>query len=163
MVGLAGAAGKVSSKFSSQAAPPARPIAVTETRPTIGTPAIAADAKGNVYVAWDSYENGNYDVFMRRFTGPKRQPVDSGRRHAGLRSPAQPGGRRQDRVWIAYELGGPNWGKDYGRVVPASAPVGGKAKPRRSRIGHAVRPRRPGGLWPVGDGVGMPLVQCTPG
>ena len=30
-------------------------------------PAIAADHEGNVYVAWDSYENGNYDVFMRRY------------------------------------------------------------------------------------------------
>ena len=33
-------------------------------------PAIAADANGNVAVAWDSYRNGNYDVFMKRARGP---------------------------------------------------------------------------------------------
>ena len=34
----------------------------------------------------------------------------------------------QDRVWIAYEMGGPNWGKDFGRVVPKSAGFAGPGK-----------------------------------
>ena len=47
----------------------AEPIAVTDNPANHWDPAIAADSKGNVYVAWDSYENGNYDVFMQRFQG----------------------------------------------------------------------------------------------
>ena len=29
-------------------------------------PDAAADSKGNLYIAWDSYRSGNYDIFMRR-------------------------------------------------------------------------------------------------
>ena len=109
-------------------------------------PAIAADRKGNVYVAWDSYENGNYDVFMRRFHDGEPEPVVPVARSR----PSRPGrawpSMRQDRVWIAYEQGGPNWGKDFGRVVPKSAAIRrtAKAKLRRGRIGPA---RRPATAW----------------
>src|SRR4030095_9963145 len=30
-------------------------------------PAIAAAPNGDVTIAWDSYRNGNYDVYLRRF------------------------------------------------------------------------------------------------
>ena len=44
----------------------------------------------------------------------------------------------QDRVWIAYEMGGPNWGKDFGRMVPKSAR-------------NAARARSNGRAGPVGS------------
>ena len=29
-------------------------------------PAATTDSKGNLYLAWDSYRDGNYDIFFRR-------------------------------------------------------------------------------------------------
>ena len=34
--------------------------------PSVWMPDAAADRQGNLYVAWDSYQNGNYDIFFRR-------------------------------------------------------------------------------------------------
>ena len=51
---------------------------------------------------------------------------------------------RQDRVWIAYEMGGPNWGKDFGRMVPKSAPPA-------DRQCHRVAGRTAGGRRRRGD------------
>ena len=47
-------------------------------------PAIAADSKGKVYVGWDSYQNGNYDVFMQPFQGGKPAAGDPGGHHLQL-------------------------------------------------------------------------------
>ncbi len=101
-------------------------------------------------MAWDSYENGNYDVFLRRFhDGEAEAVVPIGTLKAFEARPSlavDP----QDRVWIAYEMGGPNWGKDFGRVVPQSAPP---ADPN-AQGGRAAARRRL-----AGDGVGIPLYQ----
>jgi hypothetical protein len=97
------------------------PIAVTANAANHWDPAIAADSKGNVYVAWDSYENGNYDVFMRRFQGTRPEPVIAVAATSKYETRASLAVDYQDRVWIAYEQGGVNWGKDFGAVVPKSA------------------------------------------
>src|SRR5262249_20658455 len=36
--------------------------------PGVWMPDAAADRQGNLYVAWDSYQNGNYDIFFRRIS-----------------------------------------------------------------------------------------------
>ena len=46
----------------------------------------------------------------------------------------------QDRVWIGYEQGGANWGKDFGMMVPQSANFSERRRPdargpRRRRLG----------------------------
>src|SRR5207245_452115 len=38
-------------------------------------PAIAADGKGRVFVAWDTYDKGNYDVRLRDVAGDGREQV----------------------------------------------------------------------------------------
>jgi hypothetical protein len=79
-------------------------------------PAAATDSKGNLFVAWDSYRQGNYDIFFRRIAadgtmGAVEQVTKSPRfqAHASLAVD------RDDRVWLAWDESGANWGKDYAR------------------------------------------------
>jgi hypothetical protein len=79
-------------------------------------PDAAADSQGNLYVAWDSYRTGNYDIFLRRIAadgtlGTIEQVTKSPRfqAHASLAVD------RADRVWLAWDESGANWGKDYSR------------------------------------------------
>lgn len=79
-------------------------------------PDAAADSQGNLYVAWDSYRAGNYDIFLRRIgadgaMGPVQQVTKSPRfqAHASLAVDGN------DRVWLAWDESGANWGKDYWR------------------------------------------------
>jgi hypothetical protein len=90
------------------------PRPISQSTANDWNPAIAADTKGNVYVAWDTYDKGNYDV--RLFKTSKAEPAgktitvaDSARfeARASLACDAK------DRVWIAYEEGDEQWGKDY--------------------------------------------------
>ena len=74
-------------------------------------PAIAADGKGGVYVAWDTYDKGNYDVWLKDVARDDRKwaIADSsrfeGRPHIAC--------DKNGRVWIAYEEGDEQWGKDF--------------------------------------------------
>src|SRR5579871_2424137 len=79
-------------------------------------PDAAADSKGNLFIAWDSYRTGNYDIFIRRVgadgdLGSIEQVTKSSRfqAHASLAVD------RNDRVWLAWDESGSNWGKDYAR------------------------------------------------
>jgi hypothetical protein len=83
------------------------------------TPAIAATpAKGGrVAIAWDTYEKGDYDVWVREFStdqpGEPRPVANSDKYEA---RPALTYDR-DGRLWICYELSGPTWGKDWGALV----------------------------------------------
>ena len=74
-------------------------------------PSIAADGKGGVFVAWDTYDKGNYDVRLRDVSGDGRERVvaDSARFEARPHLACGKDGR----LWIAYEQGDEQWGKDY--------------------------------------------------
>jgi hypothetical protein len=76
-------------------------------------PAIAADARGNIHVAFDSYEAGNYDVLVRSWSaaGGLSAPITI----AGSdRYEARPSiaADARGRLWIAYEERTAQWGKD---------------------------------------------------
>src|SRR6185437_7221736 len=81
-------------------------------------PAIAADGAGRVYIAWDTYDKGNYDVLMRRYeNGRWGEPIpiaDTPRfeAHASLACD------KQNRLWAAWNFSGPQWGKDSGFLSP---------------------------------------------
>jgi hypothetical protein len=80
-------------------------------------PAIAAAPDGEVAISWDTYDKGDYDVYLRRvrFTDqigmddpiPVAATLNFEARSSLAFDP-------QNRLWIAYEVSGPKWGKDYG-------------------------------------------------
>ncbi len=75
-------------------------------------PAIAADSQGRVWVAWDTYDKGNYDVMLRSLSDEDASPIVVA---GSARFEARPSlvCDRAGRVWIAYEEGDEQWGKDF--------------------------------------------------
>ena len=79
--------------------------------------AIAAAPNGEVAISWDTYDKGDYDVYLRRvrFTDqiglddpiPIAATLNFEARSSLAYDP-------QNRLWIAYEVSGPKWGKDFG-------------------------------------------------
>jgi len=84
--------------------------------PSAWMPNGAVDSADNLYVAWDSYRNGNYDIFLRKIEasgalGPVQQVTQSPR----FQAHASVAVDKQDRVWVAWDESGANWGKDWSR------------------------------------------------
>jgi hypothetical protein len=82
--------------------------------PSVWSPDAAADRSGNLHVAWDSYQSGNYDIFYRSVgadgtLGAVEQITKSPRFEAHP-SVAVDG---QGRPWLAWDQSGANWGKDW--------------------------------------------------
>lgn len=82
--------------------------------PSAWAPDAASDSQGNLYAVWDSYANGNYDVFLRRIgrdgtLGQVQQVTKSPRFQADSSVAVD----KQDRVWVAWNESGSNWGKDW--------------------------------------------------
>jgi hypothetical protein len=79
----------------------------------------AFDSKGNLYVVWDSYRTGNYDIFLRRVApdgtmGKIQQVTESPLFQAHPTVAVD----KQDRVWIAWDESAVNWGKDWNHDDP---------------------------------------------
>ncbi len=86
-------------------------------------PSAAFDSSGTVWVAYDSYANGNYDVFLTGIRDgavavPEMAVAATGRYEAKA-TVAVDG---SDRVWVAWESGGANWGKDTGYNIRSRQP-----------------------------------------
>lgn len=81
-------------------------------------PAIASTAKGaRVAIAWDTYEKGDYDVWVREisaFLPSEARPVANSDKYEARPALAYD---HDGRLWISYELSGPTWGKDWGALV----------------------------------------------
>ncbi|MCX6633806.1 MAG: DUF3604 domain-containing protein, partial [Acidobacteria bacterium] len=123
-------------------------------------PAVATDHSGSAWIAWDSYRvsgagPATYDLMLRSYSQGKPGPVEtvSATPYAEMR--ADVAVDAQDRVWVAWEEGGLNWGKDTGYENPKHRIF---LRPGGSRIygppGAAKTPfRRPriaildGGQW----------------
>jgi len=78
-------------------------------------PSIAADSKGNISIAWDTYQKGDYDVYYA-ILNKEGKVIKESPAAASLQFEARPSlvFDKDDRLWIAYEFAGRNWGKDYG-------------------------------------------------
>ena len=81
------------------------------------SPEIAAGQDGWVAVAWDTYDKGDYDVYLRRLRwdgsigSGKAIPVAASQKFEVRPSIAFDS---QNRIWAAYEEGYAGWGKDFG-------------------------------------------------
>jgi len=80
-------------------------------------PALAADSRGGLLLAWDSYENGKYDVFISRYQNNRLSPARA--LTGDLRFHARPSVAidAQDRAWVAWEEGSEEWGKDAAQMT----------------------------------------------
>jgi len=93
---------------------PARQVS-TQTR-NCWAPAIASTA-GKVAIAWDTYEKGDYDVWMREFAGGKpgeARPVANTPDYEARPAMTYD---KTGALWIAWEKSGATWGKNYGALV----------------------------------------------
>ena len=78
---------------------------------------IAVDDQGKAYIAWDTYRNGNYDIYMQTYQSGNLGPavlVAGTPRFEAHPTIAVDG---QNRVWVAWDESGPNWGKDHGPTI----------------------------------------------
>jgi len=81
-------------------------------------PEAAADSKGNVWVAWDSHRNGNYDIYLRRLSAAGNGPEQPVAHSPLFQAHASVTVDNQDRVWLAWDESGANWGKDWSHEDP---------------------------------------------
>jgi len=89
-------------------------------------PAIAAAPDGEVAISWDTYDKGDYDVYVRRvfFTDQigldDPIPIAATNNFEARSSLAYD---PQNRLWIAYEFAGSKWGKDFGAYDTTGLPL----------------------------------------
>ena len=77
-------------------------------------PSIAADSSGRAWIAWDTYDAGNYDVYLRRFDGSGLANPIAVAASARFEARASLAIDVRGRVWVAYEDSDEQWGKDAG-------------------------------------------------
>ena len=117
----------------------------TQTR-NCWAPAIAS-TKGKMAIAWDTYEKGDYDVWVREFgrrQSRRRRPDRWRIRRITISAAAAMTYDPSGALWIAWEKSGPTWGKDFGALVKDK----GIGLYRDRQIGMAV-------LAPTQDGNGQ--------
>jgi hypothetical protein len=76
-------------------------------------PAIAIDSHGTAFLAYDVYKNGSYDVRLTEYTGAGKSVTHNIASSARFEARPSIAVDKNDRVWIAYEEGDEQWGKDY--------------------------------------------------
>lgn len=77
-------------------------------------PALTADSKGNVWVGWDGYGAGDFNVYVRRLRSTGAwEPARQVTRSAGFDANVSLACDDSDRLWIAWDHGEANWGKDW--------------------------------------------------
>lgn len=93
----------------------AKEIAVSTQAGNCWQPAIAAARDGRVSIAWDTYDRGDYDVWMREFDKSGKataaKPVANSEQYEARPSIIYD---LDGKLWLAWEDGGPTWGKDWG-------------------------------------------------
>jgi len=89
---------------------------VRASGPSVWAPDGAYDRAGNLHLAWDSYQNGNYDVFYRRQgLDGTLTPIEQITKSPGFDAHPSLAIDGQDRPWLAWDQSGANWGKDWTR------------------------------------------------
>lgn len=89
------------------------PMKVTEHSANDWEPSVAVNSRGEAAIAWDSYRNGDYDIFLRRFVDGRLGPVEQVTASKDFQAHVSLAYDHRDRLWMAWDNGGPNWGKDH--------------------------------------------------
>lgn len=77
-------------------------------------PALAVDSKGGAWIGWDGYADGDFNVYVRRLRpNGAWEPVRQITRSAGFDANVSLACDGSDRLWIAWDHGEANWGKDW--------------------------------------------------
>jgi hypothetical protein len=81
------------------------------------SPDVAVDRNGVVWVAWDGYAEGSYNIYLRPVRkgkpGELIRVTDSLRFHAHSSLAVD----AQNRLWVAWDEAPENWGKDVGFLL----------------------------------------------
>lgn len=83
-------------------------------------PALCSTPDGRLVVAWDTYRNGSYDIYLREFAVPAETPHPLASARPVAASPlreahASVAADSASRVWIAWDVSIADWGKHPGR------------------------------------------------
>ncbi len=95
-----------------------KPFEVSSQTRNCWAPAIAADPKnGGVAIAWDTYEKGDYDIWLREFdrNGTPKPPRPAANLHQ-MESRPSLAYDKDGALWVAWERSGKQWGKDWGAL-----------------------------------------------
>ncbi len=91
-------------------------------------PAIAAAPNGEVAVAWDTYDRGDYDVYFRKLHAATTGTVEMDTPVAAAATPlfearASIAFDSGNRLWLAYENSTARWGKNFGTYESTGTPL----------------------------------------
>jgi hypothetical protein len=87
------------------------PVAVSSNQGNCWDPAIASTGD-RVAIAWDTYEKGDYDIWMREITSTA--PAVAVANTPDYEARPTLTFDTTGALWIAWEESGPTWGKDWG-------------------------------------------------
>ena len=84
-------------------------------------PAVAAGSTGSLAVVWDGYSAHGYDVFLRRFVDGEWERLRKIATTSNFEAHPSVAVDGRQRVWLAWDESGQNWGKDTGFLVSDKA------------------------------------------
>ncbi len=93
-------------------------VNLTESPEDDWEPAVATDADGRAWIAWDVYRANSFDLLLREVARDGSGAIQevSATPFAEMRADVAVDGA--GRVWVVWEEGSLNWGKDYGYENP---------------------------------------------
>ncbi|MCD2422660.1 hypothetical protein LQ567_07805 [Niabella pedocola] len=80
-------------------------------------PVVAAAPNGTVSIAWDGYAKGSYDIYLRQYINGKWQAERAVIATGKFEAHPSIAYDQQNRLWLAWDESGENWGKDVGFLL----------------------------------------------